>query len=323
MKKVTCFLLFCFTLFSCKDKEPILESSVGETNQITVIIEDPLWNGEVGDSIRKKLTTSVDGLPQEEPLFSLMQHTDRSGDDHFCKNRNIIIVEKSTEKFFEIRNNDFALNQSVIYISGRNTPEILTLIEQESDSIINIITGFEIAETQKKISLSTLNIRKIQDKFSISLNIPSDFEYVIEDENFIWLKKETLNGSSNILIYQIPYYYESENQSENIHTIISTRDSIGKKYIHSQEDKTQAYMITEEAYAPYFKNIKLAQRKAFQTKGTWELKGIFMSGPFLNYTILDKQNNRTLILEGFAYAPSSSKRNMMHELEAIIKSVSF
>src|SRR5690554_448627 len=321
MKKIACLFLVCFVLFSCKDNDSIAELSVGETNQITVIIEDSLWNGEVGDSIRKKLTTSVDGLPQEEPLFSLRQHTDRSGDDHFCKNRNIIIVEKSIEEFFEVRNDDFALHQSVIYIAGRNIPELLNLIEQQSDSIIKVITDFEITETQKKISLSPLDTQPIEDKFEISIDIPSDFEYIITEEKFIWLKKETLNGNSNILIYQIPYR-EPENQVENIREIITVRDSIGQKHIHSQEDNAQAYMITEEAYAPYFETTKLAQRTAFQTKGTWEIKGVFMSGPFLNYTIPDKQNNRILVLEGFAYAPSSSKRNMMHKLEAIIKSIS-
>ncbi len=321
MKKIVYLFLFCFVLFSCTDNDSVAELSVGETNQITVIIEDSLWNGEVGDSIRKKLTTSVDGLPQEEPLFSLTQHTDRSGDDHFCKNRNIIIVEKSIEEFFEVRNDDFALNQSVIYIAGRNIPEILNLIELQSDSIIKVITDFEITETQKQISRSPIDTQLIEEQFEISINIPSDFEYIITEDKFVWLKKETLNGNSNILIYQIPYH-EPENQAENIRKIIAARDSIGQKYIHSQEDKTQSYMITEEAYAPYFKTTKLAQRTAFQTKGTWEIKGVFMSGPFMNYTIPDKRNNRILVLEGFAYAPSSSKRNMMHELEAIIKSIS-
>lgn len=320
MKKTACYLLFGIILLSCQNNESVLESSVGDTNQVTIIIEDALWSGEVGDSLRKKLTVPVEGLPQEEPLFSLVQHIDTSGDDEFCKNRNIIIVEKSTEKFFEVRNNDFALNQNVIYLSGRNIPEILDQIEQKSDSVISIIADFEIRETQQKIALSPLDTQNIQNKFGITLNIPNEFEYVAEDKKFVWLKKENQNGSSSLLIYQIPFFtYDS--QSENVSRIIKVRDSIGGCFVQSQEDKKHAYMITERAYTPYFTTTTLAERKAFQTKGTWELKGIFMSGPFLNYAVSDKPNNRILILEGFVYAPSSSKRNMMHELEAIIKSV--
>jgi hypothetical protein len=47
-------------------------------------------------------------------------------------------------------------------------------------------------------------------------------------------------------------------------------------------------MITEEAYSPYFFKIKLDG----EMKGTWELRNDFMSGPFINYAILDEENDR-------------------------------
>ena len=46
-----------------------------------------------------------------------------------------------------------------------------------------------------------------------------------------------------------------------------------------------------------------------------------MSGPFVNYVIEDKVNNRLIVVEGFAFAPSVQKRDYMFELEAIIKSL--
>ena len=322
MKKFAFLFFALLALSSCKDKDFVLEPAVGSTNQLTVIIEDALWNGEVGDTLRKKLAKSINGLPQEEPLFSLIQHRDRTGEDHFCKNRNILIVEKSTEEIFEVRHNDFALNQSVIYLSGRNIPEIIGLVEKKSDSIIKTIKSFEIYQTQKSISLAALDNQKVIDKFNISLNIPNKYHYIFESEHFVWLKKENQNGSCNLLIYQAPYF-DSTMQTENINNIISVRDSIGIKYIHSQEGKSQSYMATEKSYAPYFSATTIAGLKAYQTKGTWELKDVFMSGPFVNYTILDKKNNRNIVIEGFIYAPSSSKRDMMHELEAIIQSVAF
>ena len=48
-----------------------------------------------------------------------------------------------------------------------------------------------------------------------------------------------------------------------------------------------------------------------------------MSGPFVNYAVEDKKNNRWVILEGFVFAPSVEKRDYMFELEAIIQSVKF
>ena len=53
----------------------------------------------------------------------------------------------------------------------------------------------------------------------------------------------------------------------------------------------------------------------------WEVENAVMAGPYINYAIEDKINNRWVIVEGFAYAPSVEKRNYMFELEAIIKSI--
>ena len=46
-----------------------------------------------------------------------------------------------------------------------------------------------------------------------------------------------------------------------------------------------------------------------------------MGGPFLNYLIEDKLNDRVLFVEGFVFAPSKRKRDNIIEIEAIIKSL--
>jgi len=53
------------------------------------------------------------------------------------------------------------------------------------------------------------------------------------------------------------------------------------------------------------------------------VKNDYMLGPFINYSIIDRTNKRVLVLEGFCYAPSKEKRDLMFELESIIKSVEF
>jgi hypothetical protein len=65
----------------------------------------------------------------------------------------------------------------------------------------------------------------------------------------------------------------------------------------------------------------LAGNNAYETKGTWQMKNDFMSGPFISYAIFDKAHKHILVLEGFCYAPSKEKRDLMFELESIIKSI--
>ncbi|KKK47242.1 hypothetical protein LCGC14_3157190, partial [marine sediment metagenome] len=60
-----------------KDKI-ILTSSSGNINSISVIVDNELWEGSIGESLRNTLAAPVDGLPQEEPLFSLNQMPQQS-----------------------------------------------------------------------------------------------------------------------------------------------------------------------------------------------------------------------------------------------------
>ena len=175
----------------------------------------------------------------------------------------------------------------------------------------------EIAHNQKIIKDSLLDTKKIKKKFNIDLLIPSKYEYVMRRRNFIWLKSEIVSGNTSLIIYQIPW--KSINPNNAVNNIVKVRDSIGRLYIHGSAYKTQ--MVTEEAYSPYFSKTTMNGNITYETKGTWQMKNDFMSGPFINYVIFDKAHKRILVLEGFCYAPSKEKRDLMFELESIIKSI--
>jgi hypothetical protein len=316
-KTLFLWLLLTLLLSGCSFKKGNPDNTALAINTIAVIIDDQLWNGEVGDSVRNKLASPVLGLPQEEPLFTINQYPSKLFEGNSIDTRNIIIITKDVENRFEIKENEFATPQNAIHISGKTAYEIVEILENNTPTIIQKMRAAEIAQQQKIIKDSLINTRKIQKKFNINVLIPKKYDYVMRRKNFIWLKKEITSGNNSLIIYQLPW-----NSISNTHTvkdILQTRDSIGKLYIHGSTKGTQ--MVTEEAYSPYFSKIKIGTNDAYETKGTWQMKNDFMSGPFINYTIFDKAHQRILVLEGFCYAPSKEKRNLMFELEAIIKSI--
>ncbi|WP_369765898.1 DUF4837 family protein [Flavobacterium sp. WC2429] len=314
------FLLIILVLiFSCKKKDDTIpRKTTGAINTISVIIDDQLWNGEVGDSVRNKFASPVIGLPQEEPLFTINQYPVKLMEGFMTDSRNIIVIKKGEKNNFEINKDQYASPQNVFHISGKTGGDIIAIIQKHSPEIIKLIRKTEIEECQRINKKSLLDPKIITDKFHINLEVPTSYQYVIQQENFIWLKKEIISGNTSLLLYQVPI--NALKKGNNLVTsIISMRDSIGGLYIHGKEPNTD--LITEEAYAPYFFKIKLDGKVAYETKGTWELKNDFMSGPFINYAIIDEEHNRVLVLEGFSYSPSKEKRDLMHELESIIKSV--
>ena len=105
-----------------------------------------------------------------------------------------------------------------------------------------------------------------------------------------------------------------------LNEIIKARDSIGKLYIPGRLEGT--YMTTDNDYKPYFYKQSIDKNIIFQTKGIWEVKNDFMAGPFLNYLFKDNKTNEWVVVEGFAFAPSVSKREYMFELSSILSTIS-
>ena len=313
------FLLIPFFFISCTKKSDNLpRKATGKINTISVIIDDQLWNGEIGDSIRNKFASPVIGLPQEEPLFTINQYPAKLMEGFMTDSRTIIVVKKEDKNQFIIKKNQYASPQKVFHISGKTSADILKIIEKNAPKIIQIIKETEIAESQRINSQSLLNPQAIENKFHISLKVPSGYLYVLQDTSFVWLKKEIVSGNTSLLIYQVPIS-SIKKDPNSIANIVKMRDSIGDLYIRGTELDT--HMITEEGYAPYLFKVKLNGKETYETRGTWELKNDFMSGPFINYAIVDEQHDRILVLEGFCYSPSKEERDLMHELESIIKSI--
>lgn len=324
MKKILLVFVCALSLIACQeteaDKKAVLSDSNGKINNVSFFIDENLWNGEIGDSIRKKFASPVDGLPQEEPLFNLNQYPTKIFEGFARKSRNIVYISKGGQNSYVAKDNQYAKPQKVFFISGKNNEEILKLLEEKTPEIIQSLKASEITENQKRIRKSLISDKNIKDRFGVSLEIGYGYKYDMLKDDFLWIRKEFSSGYNSILVYQVPIN-KIENDSAVIGNIIKMRDSIGKQNIHGVLPNT--WMITEEAYAPYLFDTKIQGRKTYLTKGTWELKNDFMAGPFVNYAIKDTRNNRYLILEGFTYNPSKAKRDLVFELEAIIQSVKF
>lgn len=320
MNKVHFFLVFIFLLTSCNQKPAGKRISTGEINHIAIIIDDQLWNGEIGDNVRSKFAAPVIGLAQEEPIFSINQYPAKLLEGYMTHSRNIIVIKKGDKNSFKIRKDEYAIPQNTVYITGTSVAAILNILNENSAEVVKLFHDTEIKLSQQLNDTLLLNRNRLRDRFKISMDVPVGYKYVLDENNFLWLKKDNISGNQSILIYQVPQTCLKRN-SNPIDNIIKMRDSIGDLYIHGTVENSK--MITEQGFAPYLTMITLDGKKTYHTKGTWELKNDFMAGPFINYAIEDTASKRLLIVEGFCYAPSKNKRDLVHELRAIIETIKF
>ena len=319
------YALLFLALFSCKGNDAyILNPSVGKINKILIVTKTTDWDGNIGKSMRNTFGELQVGLPQPEPILSVSQLDPRGFGSMMKYHRNVLFVTKAEKEAFVVKRDVYARPQTIIYLQGTDEQSILNMFEKHKSDIVKTFLASDVRYVQGLFEKERLDDSKYKtlENLGLSLTIHDKFKTVDDTGEFLWLRQHLLSGiaktgSNNILVYSLPLMAESKIAE----SISRTRDSIGKVYIPGSREGM--YMITEEAYTPYTFDTEIAGKKAFETRGKWEVKNDFMAGPFLNYTIVDKEKNRLIVFEGFTYAPSINKRAFLFELEAIGRSLKF
>ncbi|HPE82429.1 MAG TPA: DUF4837 family protein [Aequorivita sp.] len=310
-------LFFAFT--SCNDSgkrdKSLLPDSVGNINALQIVIPNDLWNGIVGEAIRNNFAAPVDGLPQDEPLFSMNQMPPEAFTGFARSNRLFLYVVLSEEDKATVAKDEYAKPQIGAIIKATSEEKLVELIDKNAAKIIESFHASEIKERQRRTSISLMKTDSLRKAMGVSMQIPSAYRIAKATDSFFWMRKDLKDGTTNILVYEVPLSMIT-NDSTAVSDIIKIRDSIGSKLL-PVEDEGQ--FITEDAYAPYIFKTEIDGKFAYETKGTWEVKDAWMGGPFINFAIKDEKNNRYLILEGFTYAPSAAKRDLQFELESILQ----
>ncbi len=323
MRKIVLILLTGFITFACKESKSkkenrIIPESSGKINNVAVVVDNELWKGAVGETVRNILAAPVYGLPQEEPLFSINQIPTQVFTGFARVNRTVLKIEKNKKQGIKVLENAFARPQKVVVISGETIAQICKQLKESKTKIVSIFKKEELRFKQTKINKVLYNNKALGKNMGLTIKFPSYYRIAQEKDKFIWIRRDIKTGTMNIIIYEIPLT-KIDTSKTAISQIIKIRDSIGKKHIPGPTENS--HMITEKAYTPFMWETIIDNKKTFNTKGTWEVENAFMAGPFDNYMIKDRINDRYVVIEGFTYAPSVSKRDLMFELETIVKSV--
>lgn len=324
MKNLFSIFIITVLLTSCVGTDKfVLRNSLGKINKVMVVAKVSDWNGDVGSAIRNSFGDLVIGLPQPEPVLSVSQIAPNGFNSMMKVSRNILIIGEGEKEDFYIKKNVYAQPQIIIYVYGTDDASITKIFNKHKKEIIDAYISSDILMTQnifKGKKLDDSQFKTLQN-LGISFTAPENFKTVDDTGDFLWLRQHLVSGiaktgSNNILVYSVPI----KDKTKIAEDIIAVRNRIGKKHIPGTDPETM-HMITEEAYTPFTSEVVLDGKKAFETRGKWEVKNDFMAGPFLNYSVVDKKNNRIIVFEGFTYAPSVNKRAFLFELEAIAKSM--
>jgi len=305
-------------LVSCdKEVKNFKPQSSGRINSISVIIDKPSWDGKIGDAIREKYASEFIGLPQVEEAFTLNYIPYEAFTGFGRTARNVIYINKKKQDKPRMIRDRYARPQLFLEISGLDNESIIQGISSSFEFSSAQFQNGEITENKNRILNSLLKDTGL-DSLNISLKIPSAYSLFKNEPKTVWLQKPLKNGTSNLIVKDLKSSV-SDFEKINLNDVVSLRDSIGKEFIPGRVENS--YMITEKEYLPFISYQTVNGFEAIETRGTWEVKGDYMGGPFINYIIKDTLNNSLLYVEGFVFSPSQRKRDKMIELEAVIKSM--
>ncbi|MFP4024509.1 MAG: DUF4837 family protein [Thiohalospira sp.] len=321
MKKIILTVIALTTiLVSCKDKDASksLPNVTGRTGEVVLVLDNDLWNAEIGRKFKEMFISACPALPQDEPLFDLA-HIPHSAFSSIFRTHRTLVSVKLDKNFDEpktvIQKNIWAKPQLIINIVAPDKESLLELLNEQDDVIVERILQKEMeryAQGYKKFEEKTIGDR-LEQKFGYRLTIPKGYSLDVDTTNFVWIESR---GRGDLIQGILVYSYPIPDLELSAGLFFAKRDKFTSKFVPGPSKNS--YMAVERDADFVRKEIKVNGIEIIETRGLWHVKNDFMGGPFVSFTTIDKEKNRVVNFDGFIYAPQFKKRDYLRQLEAIL-----
>jgi len=99
--------------------------------------------------------------------------------------------------------------------------------------------------------------------------------------------------------------------------INTKRDSLNRQWIRGSREKS--YVTTAYNRPHETETFRMDNDLVYETLGVWTMTNDAMAGPFVNFTIYDKETSRLFMLEFAQFAPKYNKRRFVREFRAMLR----
>ena len=297
--RIYIFLIFVCVFVSCKNTSKTLPNSSGAFSEVVFVVNDALWDRVAGDIVKEVFENEIPGLGKPESSFKVIQINNSEFSSLFKTHKQIVIISKDSSS---ISDEKWAKNQIVAHIKFTGNTEVF-----KSDCL-NIYPVFYDNELKyirdgisKKIESNYSNY--IKQIFNIDLLIPLEYTLSLDTNNILLFsynppKKEEIK---HLLIFSI-----SNSSTNLVDSIFTQTDKLFE--LNLKGSRSDSYVKIEPNYSP------ILDKGSYRV--LWKLNNGFMGGPALikPYFI----NDKVVVVASVIFAPHSSKRKYIKEIEAIL-----
>lgn len=325
MKRIVYFLSIILTVAivqSCSSDSQVMHKNItGQASELVVVISKESWDGTPGKIIRETLAQPHVSLPQDEPLFDVIDVPHQAFKSIFKSTRNILSTSISPNVEVEgisFKDDVWAYPQATVMIQAKTPERFEELFVENSDKILS----YFIAAEKERL---TMNYKKfyekgvynvLNQKYGVTMKVPPGFVIAEQKKDFIWYKYETPDISQGIILYSFPYDSDS---TFTVNYLMDMQDKVLKENVPGPLEDT--YMTTEKRFEQIHSVLEHNGNYASEMRGLWRVENDFMGGPYISLAELDASNQRVIVAYGYVYAPSKDKRNLLRQVEAMIYSL--
>lgn len=297
----------------------LMPESTGRSGEVLLVMDEKMWNGEIGDTVSAWLRQEVLVLPQYEPTFRVIRIKPSAYNDMFQKARNVIVTDVDpsyTKAEFRVETDKFARPQVYITLKAPSDSVLLKSWYNVQNYVLDTITRAEQARFLYGFSKyhDVLVEESIAKRHGIDMLVPtSGFNLDVDSTHFVWISKETQTSSQGILLFDFPYNGPSDFDMQNL---VRRMDSV--LMLNVPGDAVGSYMAIEKRIEPIKKEYIRNNNYLCELRGLWETEGDFMGGPFVSQSIVDTVDHKLVTAFAYVYGGKGDKKKLLWQLEAII-----
>lgn len=310
------------TVTSCSSndkKAPMLGKSQSAPYEMLLVANKEWLNTMAGQALSVVLNSPIEGLPQAEPHFRLTKINPAAFDGTFRFYANVIVVKIGKdypEPKVRMVEDAYCRPQLILYLEAPDDNSFITLVRERAELILSMFDAREIARERSllKKTYSGKVQKQAKQQFCTDIKVPLDIDDIKKGKDFFWASDSKNEFRSNICMYTLPL------KDMSLNDFVAARDSVMK--INIPGDKENQWMETDSRTVT-FKATELegSSIPVIQVRGLWDMRNDAMGGPFVSYVYTDNANSRLLVVEGFVFAPTETKRAIIRPLEAALQTV--
>lgn len=299
------------TLGSCgKAGRGTLPGSGGRPYEVLLVA----GNDTAAGVVRAALQAPVPALPQQESAFDVVDVAAARFEASLMPARNIVVVNVDSRQFTATRmryaNDVHARPQTIIYINTPSATALSAAMKAMAPRLRSFIGRTEMAREivamRQKPNLKAQQL--VAETVGCGISLPRSLVASKQGKGFVWLSDNRADRNINICVYSYPGTDIGKER------FVAMRDSVMRVNIPGEQPGM--YMATVAGSMVTDSVAGSRGRPSVIHRGLWAMHGDAMGGALAARCIADPVRGRVVVAEAFAYAPGSSKRNMMKKAEA-------